>query len=160
MRIGLGYDAHRLVEGRPLILGGVDIPFPKGLDGHSDADVLTHAVMDALLGAAALGDLGHHFPDTNDKYRGADSMQLLGAVIELISMNGWMVENVDATVVAQAPKLMPHISLMRENLAIAMNIEESRVNVKAKTTEGMGFSGRGEGIEAHAVAQIVRNPVG
>lgn len=160
MRIGFGYDAHRLVSGRRLRLGGVDIPYEKGLDGHSDADVLAHAVMDALLGAAALGDIGKHFPDTDDKWHNANSMELLETVVEMLFNHGWRVENIDCTVVAEKPKLAPFVPKMKESLAVAMNIEESRVSVKATTTEGMGFTGKGEGIEAYAVVLIVRNPVG
>lgn len=160
MRIGFGYDAHRLVSGRRLRLGGVDIPYEKGLDGHSDADVLAHAVMDALLGAAALGDIGKYFPDTDDKWRNANSMELLETVVEMLVNHGWRVENIDCTVVAEKPKLAPFVPKMKESLAVAMNIEESRVSVKATTTEGMGFTGKGEGIEAYAVVLIVRNPVG
>lgn len=160
MRIGFGYDAHRLVSGRQLKLGGVDIPYKKGLDGHSDADVLAHAVMDALLGAAALGDIGKYFPDTDNKWRNANSMELLETIVEMLFTQGWRVENIDCTVVAERPKLAPFVPKMKENLAIAMNIEESRVSVKATTTEGMGFTGKGEGIEAYVVVLIVRNPVG
>lgn len=158
MRIGHGYDVHKLVEGRRLILGGVDIPHEKGLLGHSDADVLTHAVMDALLGALALGDIGQHFPDTDPKYSGADSLQLLRHVIELIQSHGFQVGNVDATILAQAPKLAPHIPAMRENLARAMGVELSQVSVKATTEEGLGFTGHKEGIAAHAVALLISNP--
>lgn len=160
MRIGFGYDAHRLVRGKQLRLGGVDIPYEKGLDGHSDADVLTHAVMDALLGAAALGDIGKHFPDTDEKWRNANSLELLETVVEILLNNGWRVENIDCTVVAEKPKLAPFVPKMKESMAVAMNIEESRVSVKATTTEGMGFTGMGDGIEAYAVVLIVRNPVG
>lgn len=158
MRIGHGYDVHKLVDGRRLILGGVDIPHEKGLLGHSDADVLTHAVMDALLGALALGDIGQHFPDTDPKYSGADSLQLLRHVIELIQSHGFQVGNVDATILAQAPKLAPHIPAMRENLARAMGVELSQVSVKATTEEGLGFTGHKEGIAAHAVALLISNP--
>ncbi len=154
MRIGHGYDVHRLVPDRRLILGGVEIPFSLGLLGHSDADVLTHAVMDALLGAAALGDIGQHFPDTDPAYAGADSLALLRRVTELLAQAGYAVGNVDATVLAQAPKLAPHIPRMRENLARAMGVEPDRVSVKATTEEGLGFTGRGEGIAAHAVALL------
>lgn len=160
MRIGFGYDAHRLVRGKQLRLGGVDIPYEKGLDGHSDADVLTHAVMDALLGAAALGDIGKHFPDTDEKWRNANSLELLETVVEILLNHGWRVENIDCTVVAEKPKLAPFVPKMKESMAVAMNIEESRVSVKATTTEGMGFTGMGDGIEAYAVVLIVRNPVG
>ena len=154
MRIGHGYDVHRLVEGRRLILGGVEIPFERGLLGHSDADVLTHAVMDALLGAAALGDIGRHFPDTDPAYAGADSLKLLGRVARALGENGYKVGNVDATVLAQRPKLAPHIPLMRERLAAAMGADPGRVSVKATTEEGLGFTGAGEGIAAHAVALV------
>ena len=154
MRIGHGYDVHKLTEGRKLILGGVDIPWEKGLLGHSDADVLTHAVMDALLGAAGLGDIGKHFPDTDPAYTGADSVKLLEHVAGLLGEQGFAVGNVDATVLAQRPKLAPHIPLMRDNLARAMGIDPSRVNVKATTEEGLGFTGSGEGMAAHAVALI------
>ena len=154
MRIGQGYDVHRLVEGRRLVLGGVDIPWEKGLLGHSDADVLTHAVMDALLGAAALGDIGKHFPDTDPAYKGADSLKLLERVVVLLEERGFAVGNVDATVLAQRPKLAPYIPKMRENLARVMGVDPSRVNVKATTEEGLGFTGSGEGMAAHAVALI------
>ena len=154
MRIGHGYDVHRLVEGRRLILGGVDIPWEKGLLGHSDADVLTHAVMDALLGAAALGDIGKLFPDSDPAYKGADSLALLGRVVQVLAENGYEIGNVDATVLAQRPKLAAHIPLMRDRLAAAMGVEPSRVSVKATTEEGLGFTGAGEGIAAHAVVLI------
>ena len=154
MRIGHGYDVHRLVEGRKLILGGVEIPFEKGLLGHSDADVLAHAVMDALLGAAALGDIGTLFPDSDPAYKGADSLELLRRVTAVLGENGYRVGNVDATVLAQRPKLAPHIPLMRERLAAAMGIDPGRVSVKATTEEGLGFTGTGEGIAAHAVTLI------
>ena len=154
MRIGHGYDVHRLVEGRRLILGGVEIPFERGLLGHSDADVLTHAVMDALLGAAALGDIGKLFPDSDPAYEGADSLELLGRVARALGENGYKVGNVDATVLAQRPKLAPHIPLMREKLAQAMGTDMGRVSVKATTEEGLGFTGTGEGIAAHAVALV------
>ena len=156
VRIGHGYDVHRLVEGRRLILGGVDVPWERGLLGHSDADVLTHAVMDALLGAAGLGDIGRHFPNTDPAYAGADSLKLLAHVAELLRERGYTVGNVDATVLAQRPKLAPHISAMRDNLARAMGIAPDRVNVKATTEEGLGFTGSGEGMAAHAVALIER----
>ena len=155
-RIGHGYDVHRLVEGRPLILGGVTVPYAKGLLGHSDADVLTHAVMDALLGAAALGDIGAHFPDTDERYRGADSMELLRRVCALIAERGFHIGNIDATVLAQAPKLKPYISRMAEGLAAACGVEPSSVSVKATTEEGLGFTGAGEGIAAHAVCLLER----
>ena len=154
MRIGHGYDVHRLVEGRQLILGGVDIPWERGLLGHSDADVLTHAVMDALLGAAGLGDIGRHFPDTDPAYTGADSLRLLAHVTALLRERGFTVGNVDATVLAQRPKLAPHIPQMRDNLARAMGVDPGQVNVKATTEEGLGFTGSGEGMVAHAVALI------
>ena len=154
VRIGHGYDVHRLVEGRQLILGGVDIPWERGLLGHSDADVLTHAVMDALLGAAGLGDIGRHFPDTDPAYTGADSLRLLAHVTALVRERGFTVGNVDATVLAQRPKLAPHIPQMRDNLARAMGVDPEQVNVKATTEEGLGFTGSGEGMAAHAVALI------
>ncbi|MDR2525082.1 MAG: 2-C-methyl-D-erythritol 2,4-cyclodiphosphate synthase [Oscillospiraceae bacterium] len=154
MRIGHGYDVHRLVQGRALILGGVRIPFEKGLLGYSDADVLLHAIMDALLGAAALGDIGRHFPDTDPRWRGADSLRLLKAVATLLRENGWQIGNLDSTVLAQAPKLLPYIPQMRQNIAGACGLTEAAVNVKATTEEGLGFSGRGEGIAAHAVVII------
>ncbi len=154
MRIGHGYDVHRLVEGRALVLGGVDIPFEKGLLGHSDADVLTHAVMDALLGAACLGDIGQHFPDSDPRYAGADSLALLTRVMELLRARGYALGNVDATVLAQAPKLAPYIPQMRENLARAMGTAPDQVSVKATTEEGLGFTGTGQGIAAHAVALL------
>ena len=154
IRIGHGYDVHRLAEGRKLILGGVDIPWERGLLGHSDADVLAHAVMDALLGAAGLGDIGKHFPDTDPAYAGADSVKLLERVAGLLREHGFAVGNVDATILAQRPKLAPHIPLMRDNLARAMGVDPGRVNVKATTEEGLGFTGSGEGMAAHAVALI------
>ncbi len=154
MRIGHGYDVHRLVEGRKLILGGVEIPWEKGLLGHSDADVLIHALMDALLGAAALGDIGKLFPDSDERYEGADSVELLHTVRQVLKDAGYCVVNVDCTVIAQRPKLAPHIPLMREKLAAAMEVELDRVSVKATTEEGLGFSGEGLGIAAHAVALI------
>ena len=154
MRIGHGYDVHRLVEGRHCIIGGVDIPFELGLDGHSDADVLTHAVMDALLGALALGDIGKHFPDTDPAYKGADSLALLRHVSELIREKGWQVGNIDATVLAQAPKLAPHIVQMRERLAAAMECDVDRVSVKATTEEKLGFTGAKQGIAAHCVCLL------
>ena len=154
MRIGHGYDVHRLVEGRKLILGGVEIPFEKGLLGHSDADVLTHAVMDALLGAAALADIGKHFPDSDPTYAGADSLALATHVAALLRAEGYRIENVDATVLAQAPKLAPHIPLMREKLAAALGIPLSAINVKATTEEGLSFTGEGLGMAAHAVCLL------
>ena len=154
MRIGHGYDVHRLTEGRRLVLGGVTVPWEKGLLGHSDADVLLHAVMDALLGAAALGDIGQHFPDTDPAYAGADSLKLLEHVVKLLGERGFSVGNVDATVLAQRPKLAPHIPQMRDNLARTMGVDPSRINIKATTEEGLGFTGSGEGMAAHAVALI------
>lgn len=154
MRIGHGYDVHRLVEDRRLVLGGVEVPYERGLLGHSDADVLAHAIMDALLGAAALGDIGQHFPDSDPDYKGADSLKLLDHVIALLEENGWRVGNVDATVIAQRPKLAGFIPQMRTNLACRMRVSEDRVNVKATTEEKLGFTGSGEGIAAHAVALL------
>ena len=154
MRIGHGYDVHRLVEGRKLILGGVEVPHTLGLLGHSDADVLTHAVMDALLGAAALGDIGRHPPDTDPAYAGADSLKLLDHVVELLEEKGYQVGNVDATILAQKPKLAPYIEKMRDNLAARMKVEPDQVNVKATTEEKLGFTGAEEGIAAHAVALL------
>ena len=156
LRVGHGYDVHRLTEGRALILGGVTVPFDRGLLGHSDADVLTHAVMDALLGAAALGDIGKLFPDSDAAYAGADSMLLLRRVTALLREHGWQVGNVDATVVAQAPKLAPYIPEMRRRLAEAMGLDVDGVSVKATTEERLGFTGSGEGMAAHAVALIER----
>lgn len=155
MRIGHGYDVHRLVPERKLILGGVELPFEKGLLGHSDADVLAHAVMDALLGAAALGDIGQLFPDSDPAYEGADSLALLRRVTEVLAEHGYRIGNVDATVLAQRPKLAPHIPAMREKLAGAMGVSADQVSVKATTEEGLGFTGAGEGIAAHAVALIM-----
>lgn len=152
--IGHGYDVHRLIEDRPLYLGGVQIPFEKGLLGHSDADVLVHAVMDALLGAAGLGDIGVHFPDTDPAYQGADSMKLLAHVVERLKENGYRVGNVDATIVAQRPKLAPHLPDMKQRLAAGLEIHPSQVNVKATTEEGLGFTGKEEGIRAYAVCII------
>ena len=154
MRVGMGYDVHKLVEGRDLIIGGVKIPYEKGLLGHSDADVLLHAIMDALLGAAALGDIGKHFPDTDPKYKGADSMELLKEVCRILDENDYVVENIDATIIAQPPKMRPHIDEMRENIANALRIEISQVNVKATTEEGLGFTGTGEGISSQAICLL------
>ena len=156
LRIGHGYDVHRLVEGRRLILGGVEVPHTLGLLGHSDADVLTHAVMDALLGAAGLGDIGRHFPDTDPAYAGADSLKLLDYVVELLEAQGWKVGNVDATILAQRPTLAPHLEQMRENLAARMKVEPEQVNVTATTEEKRGFTGSEEGIAAHAVCLLER----
>ena len=154
IRIGHGYDVHRLVEGRKLILGGVDIPYERGLLGHSDADVLVHAVMDALLGAAGLGDIGRHFPDKDPAYAGADSLELLHRVFELLEEKGWKVGNVDATVIAQRPRLAEHLPEMQRRIAERINVSSQQVNVKATTEEKLGFTGAGEGIAAHAVALL------
>ena len=156
IRIGTGFDVHRLTEGRKLILGGVEIPFEKGLDGHSDADVLIHALMDAMLGAAALGDIGKHFPDTDPAYKGADSMELLKKVTEILREEGYVLGNADVTVMCQRPKLAPHIMTMRENLARAIGVDTGDISVKATTTEKLGFTGRGEGIAAEAVCTIIK----
>lgn len=156
MRIGMGYDVHRLVEGRKLILGGVEIPYEKGLLGHSDADVLLHAVMDALLGAAALGDIGRHFPDTDPEYEGASSIKLLEHVGKLICVKGYKVGNIDATIIAQKPKMAPHIEEMVKNVAMTLGIDTDQVNIKATTEEGLGFTGTGEGISSQAVACLER----
>ena len=158
MRIGHGYDVHRLVEGRRLILGGVEIPWEKGLDGHSDADVLTHAVMDALLGAAGLGDIGRLFPDSDPKYAGISSLLLLQKVANCVEKAGYAVENVDATILAQRPKLAPHLPQMAERLAQTLGLLSSQVNVKATTEEGLGFTGNGEGMAAHAVCLLRLKP--
>ncbi len=155
MRIGHGYDVHRLVEGRKLIMGGVEIPWEKGLLGHSDADVLLHAIADAILGAIGEGDIGKHFPDTDQAYKGADSLKLLAHVLQLAELRGYRLGNLDATIIAQQPKMAPHISQMRTNIALVLQAEIGQVNVKATTEEGLGFSGRGEGISAHAVVQMV-----
>lgn len=154
MRIGHGYDVHRLVEGRKCIIGGVDIPFEKGLLGHSDADVLLHAIMDAVLGAMAAGDIGKLFPDNDPAYKGADSLELTRRVAEVMRERGFRLGNIDATVIAQAPKLAPHIPAMRENIATAFGVETDRISVKATTEERLGFTGSGEGIAAHAVCLI------
>ena len=153
-RFGMGYDVHQLVEGRKLIIGGVEIPFEKGLLGHSDADVLLHAISDALLGAAALGDIGKHFPDTDERYKGAASLKLLEEVGRLLAEKGYTVGNVDATIVAQRPKMAPHIPVMRENIARVLHVDVDRINVKATTEEHLGFTGSGQGISAYAVAGI------
>ena len=154
MRIGMGYDVHKLTEGRKLIMGGVEIPYEKGLLGHSDADVLLHAVMDALLGAAALGDIGKHFPDTDPAYKGISSMKLLEHVGKLLEEHCFLFENIDATIIAQAPKMRPYIDTMRRNIADALKIEPAQVNVKATTEEGLGFTGSGAGISSQAVCLL------
>ena len=154
MRIGMGYDVHRLTEGRALIMGGVEIPYDKWLLGHSDADVLLHAIMDALLGAAALGDIGKHFPDTDPAYKGISSMKLLEHVGKLLEENLFLIENIDATIIAQAPKMRPYIDTMRENIAKALGIQVEQVNVKATTEEGLGFTGTGEGISSQAICML------
>ena len=155
-RIGCGYDVHKLGEERKLILCGVEVPYEKGLSGHSDADVALHALMDALLGAAAMGDIGKHFPDTDERFKGADSMQLTLHVKKLLQEEGWQVNNVDVTIIAQRPKLAGYIAKMRANVAKVLDVAESVVNIKATTTEKLGFTGRGEGIAAEAVASIVK----
>lgn len=154
MRIGQGYDVHKLVEGRKLILGGVEIPYEKGLLGHSDADVLLHAIMDALLGAAALGDIGKHFPDTDPAYKGISSIRLLEHVADLLEEHQFLIENIDATIIAQRPKMRPYIDTMRENIAKALKIEADQINVKATTEEGLGFTGSGEGISSQAICML------
>ena len=154
MRIGMGYDVHKLVPERKLILGGVDIPYELGLLGHSDADVLLHAIMDSLLGAASLGDIGKHFPDTDDRFKGISSIELLKEVGKLISEKGYKVENIDATIIAQKPKMAPHIPLMRENIASALNIDLEQINVKATTEEGLGFTGEGKGISSQSICLL------
>lgn len=150
----MGYDVHKLVEDRKLIIGGVEIPYEKGLLGHSDADVLLHAIMDALLGAAALGDIGKHFPDTDEKYKGADSVKLLEKVGEMLAEQAFYIENIDATIIAQKPKMRPYIDTMRQNIANALQIDISQVNVKATTEEGLGFTGNGEGISSQAICML------
>lgn len=158
MRIGQGFDVHALVAGRKLILGGVQIPYEKGLEGHSDADVLIHAICDALLGAAALGDIGRHFPDTDPAYQGADSRVLLRAVAQKVAAAGFSIANVDSTIIAQAPRMAPHIAQMGANISADLGLASTAVNVKATTTEHLGFPGRGEGIAAQAIALLVPNP--
>lgn len=158
MRIGMGYDVHRLVEDRPLIIGGVSIPYDRGLLGHSDADVLLHAISDALLGAAALGDIGKHFPDTDPSYKGISSIILLQKVGKLLEENTFFIENIDATIIAQAPKMRPYIDQMRENIANALQIHIEQVNVKATTEEGLGFTGEGQGISAQAIC-LLTSPI-
>ncbi len=154
MRVGMGYDVHKLVENRDLILGGVKIPYELGLLGHSDADVLLHAIMDALLGAAALGDIGRHFPDTDERYKGISSIELLKHVKQLLDDNLYIIENIDATIIAQKPKMAPHIPQMVENIAEALGIEKNRINVKATTEEGLGFTGSGAGISSQAICML------
>lgn len=154
MRIGMGYDVHKLIEGRDLILGGVTIPYEKGLLGHSDADVIVHAIMDSILGAAALGDIGKHFPDTDPTYKGASSIVLLEQVAKLIEEKMYFIENIDATIIAQKPKLLSYIPQMVENVALALKLPISSVNIKATTEEGLGFTGSGEGISAHAICSL------
>ena len=154
MRVGMGYDVHRLVENRELIIGGVKIPYEKGLLGHSDADVLLHAIMDALLGAAAMGDIGKHFPDSDPAYKGASSLALLEKVSSLLDEKGFLIENIDATIIAQAPKMRPYIDTMRENIANTLGISMEQVNVKATTEEGLGFTGTGEGISSQAICML------
>jgi 2-C-methyl-D-erythritol 2,4-cyclodiphosphate synthase len=157
IRVGLGYDVHKLVEGRKLILGGVDIPYEKGLLGHSDADVLLHAITDALFGAAALGDIGSHFPDTDPRYKGADSLKLLEACGTELREYGWKIGNIDAVIVAQRPKLLPYVPQMRENIARVLGSDISQVSVKGKTEEGLGFTGSGEGMAVHAVCLLEKD---
>lgn len=154
MRVGLGYDVHKLVENRKLILGGVEIPYEKGLLGHSDADVLLHAIMDSLLGACALGDIGRHFPDTNEKFKGISSILLLKETGNLIYEAGYAINNIDATIIAQKPKMMPHIEKMRENISKALNIDIDRINIKATTEEGLGFTGEMLGISSQSIASV------
>lgn len=155
MRVGIGYDVHKLVEGRELILGGVNIPYEKGLLGHSDADVIVHAIMDALLGAAALGDIGQHFPDTDPQYKGISSIALLKHVGKLLEEHNYVIENIDSTIIAQRPKMMPHLPQMRKNVAEALGIEVNQINIKATTEEGMGFTGSGDGISAQAICSLI-----
>ena len=155
MRIGMGYDVHKLVEDRKLIIGGVEIPFEKGLLGHSDADVLLHAIMDSLLGACALGDIGKHFPDTDPKYKGISSIKLLEETGMLILQKGYSINNIDATIIAQKPKMRPHIDLMRKNIADALNIDIDQINIKATTEEGLGFTGEMLGISAQSIASLI-----
>lgn len=154
MRVGMGYDVHKLVENRKLIIGGIEIPYDKGLLGHSDADVLLHAIMDSLLGAAALGDIGKHFPDTDPKYKGISSIQLLMHVGDLIEQKGYTIINIDATIIAQKPKMAPHIPSMIKAISSALNIDVDRINIKATTEEGLGFTGSGEGISSQSICLI------
>lgn len=156
MRVGLGYDIHKLVKGRKLIIGGVNIPYEKGLLGHSDADVLLHAIKDSILGAAALGDIGRHFPDTDERYKDADSLELLHKIGILINSKGYTINNIDTIIFAQKPKMAPYIEEMRNNIASTLNIKIGRINIKATTTEGLGFIGKGEGIAAKSIASIVK----
>lgn len=156
MRIGMGYDVHKLVENRDLILGGVKIPYSLGLLGHSDADVLLHAIMDSLLGAAALGDIGKHFPDSDDRYKGISSIELLKYVGSLLKENDWLIENIDSTIIAQKPKMAPHIENMRKNISEALNINIDQINVKATTEEGLGFTGEGKGISSQSICLLTK----
>lgn len=156
MRIGMGYDVHKLVENRDLILGGVKIPYSLGLLGHSDADVLLHAIMDSLLGAAALGDIGKHFPDSDDRYKGISSIELLKYVGSLLKENNWLIENIDSTIIAQKPKMAPHIENMRKNISEALNIDIGQINVKATTEEGLGFTGEGKGISSQSICLLTK----
>lgn len=156
MRIGLGYDVHKLVEGRPLIIGGVNVPHEKGLLGHSDADVLIHAIMDGMLGALALGDIGKHFPDTDDKYKGSDSMKLLKCVNDLINKKGYEINNIDSIIIAQSPKMAPHIEQMRKNIAEILNTDIDNISVKATTEEGLGFTGMKQGISAQSICLLTK----
>ena len=156
MRIGMGYDVHKLVENRDLILGGVKIPYYLGLLGHSDADVLLHAIMDSLLGAAALGDIGKHFPDSDDRYKGISSIELLKHVGSLLKENDWLIENIDSTIIAQKPKMAPHIENMRKNISEALNIDIGQINVKATTEEGLGFTGEGKGISSQSICLLTK----
>ena len=156
MRVGMGYDVHKLVENRDLILGGVKIPYEKGLLGHSDADVLLHAIMDALLGAAALGDIGKHFPDSDHRYKGISSIELLKHVGSLLKENNWLIENIDSTIIAQKPKMAPHIENMRKNISEALNINIDQINVKATTEEGLGFTGEGKGISSQSICLLTK----
>lgn len=155
IRAGIGYDVHRLVPQRKLILGGVEVPYALGLEGHSDADVLLHAIKDALLGAASLGDIGRHFPDTDERFKGISSLKLLGEVREILKQNGYVVNNIDATIVAQKPKLAPYIEQMNANIAGVLGVDRKQINVKATTTEGLGFAGQGQGMAAYATVTIV-----
>lgn len=156
MRIGMGYDVHKLVENRDLILGGVKIPYSLGLLGHSDADVLLHAIIDSLLGAAALGDIGKHFPDSDDRYKGISSIELLKYVGSLLKENDWLIENIDSTIIAQKPKMAPHIENMRKNISEALNIDIGQINVKATTEEGLGFTGEGKGISSQSICLLTK----